>query len=186
MKHDDKKSDKCQANDKDEKEREIIPGVTADMIKPFNPDEWTESMKEEFYRFTDHDYESLDVDSDESKRKQDTSLMSKERNARELKMNKQIWIGDTGASCNMTNLMEGLINVRAIESNITFGNGEHLQATLIGDKKGYVRQRDGTEKPILLRKVKYIPNLACNLLSISTALQSGYVMEGSSKIRTED
>ena len=41
-------------------------------------------------------------------------------------------------------------------------------------------QKDGTRKPILLKKVKYVPKLTQNLLSISTALQNGCTMEGSS------
>ena len=100
-----------------------------------------------------------------------------------MKYNNQIWIGDTGASCDMTKSIEGLINLKAIESNIVLDNGEQLKATNVCDKKEeYVLQKDGSEKPILLKKVKYIPNLACNLLSISTTLQNGCTMEGLSKM----
>ena len=175
---------------KNQVKEEVIPGVTADMVKPFNPEEWTAAMKEEFHRFTSHDYE-LDVEpeeqddmkqgSDKKRRAEtDTSLISKEKHDTKKTNQGQIWIGDTGASCHMTNSISGIINLQAIESNIMFGNGERLKATHIGDKEGYVLQKDGSRKPILLKKVKYVPKLTCNLLSISTALQNGCTMEGTS------
>ena len=110
VKHDGEKPNKSQENNSNKEEREIIPGVTANMVKPFKLEEWTESMKEVFHQFASHDYESLDTNFDESKRKQcmndqkqDIGLMAKERGTRKSRNNEQIWIGDTGASCHMTN-----------------------------------------------------------------------------------
>ena len=82
----------------------------------------------------------------------------------------------------MTNSTKGLINLKAINSNIVFGNGDHLKATYVGNKKGCVHQKNGIQIPILLKKVKYVPKLACNLFSISTALQNGSIMEETSRM----
>lgn len=162
------------------------------MVKPFNPQEWTSEMKEAFHCFTSHDYEYFDSDGEnneltgekntDNNGKQDISLMSRGNKKGDINKQDQIWIGDTGTSCHRTNYTIGLINLKAIESNIVSVNGEQLKATHIGDKKGYVRQNYGTERPIVLKKVKFVPNLACNLLSISTALQNRCTMEGLSKM----
>ena len=127
--------------------KEIIPGVTADMVKSFNPEEWMVAIKEEFHCFTSHDYE-LDMESEEQtdakqgseekrKTETDTGLVSKEKSKEDETNQDQIWIGDTGASCHITNSTAGMISLQVIESNIMFGNGERLKATHIGDKEGY-------------------------------------------------
>ena len=36
-----------------------------------------------------------------------------------------LWIGDTGASCHMTNSLDGMINLRDYSSNVTVGSGEN-------------------------------------------------------------
>ena len=64
----------------------------------------------------------------------------------------QMWISDTGATCHMTYSKDGLINLQPISSFVIFGNGERLQATHIGDMKGTVKQKDGTETPIFFDK----------------------------------
>ena len=41
----------------------------------------------------------------------------------EVGINKNVWIGDTGASSHMTHSKEGMRNMRSIKSKIIFGNG---------------------------------------------------------------
>ena len=179
-------------------EEEIIPGVTARMVRPFVREDWTQDMVEEFERFTSHELgseeindliqdekEKLNTGTEESQddiEPKEINFMSKESKKNSKEVESQVWIGDTGASCHMTNSMEGLTNLRSIDSKIIFGNGEQLKATHVGNKKGYVCQIDGTEKPITLQKVKFVPKLACNLFSISAALQNGCKMEGSKEL----
>ena len=57
-----KQPQKKESSDEEQvtKKHEIIPGVTADMVKPFNPKEWTPAMKEDFRRLASHDYEQND------------------------------------------------------------------------------------------------------------------------------
>ena len=56
----------------------------------------------------------------------------------------ELWLGDTGASCHMTNTLQGMKNLTKINTGIVFGNGQRLKATYIGDKTGSVIQKDGT------------------------------------------
>ena len=87
-----------------------------------------------------------------------------------------------GATCHMTNSKEELFDVQPISSSVIFGNGERLEATHVGYKKGLVKQKDGSEKPIVLTKVKYVPNLACILFSITAALENGCKLEGTNQM----
>ena len=171
------------STDSEQQEEEIIPGVTVSMIKPFDKENWTQEMKDDFDRLTRHEYIDEEIETkDEIEKEKDIGLMSKETDLDETKTDKeQILIGDTGASCHMTKSMKGLINVKPINSNIVFGNGNQLKATHIGDKRGYVQQKDGTEKPIFLQKVKFVPKLTCNLFSMSAVLQNSCSMKGSRK-----
>ena len=110
----------------------------------------------------------------------DNALMAHNEGT-EAKGSNQIWIGDTGATCHMTFSKEGLTNLKPISSCVIFGNGERLKATHIGDLKGTVIQKDGTETPIFMTKVKYVPQLTYNLFSITAALEHGCEMHGSNR-----
>ena len=96
-------------------------------------------------------------------------------------MDASLWLGDTGASSHMTNSSEGMVNQVKINTEIVFGNGQQLKAESIGDKRGLLVQKDGTRTPILLKNVKYVPQLYCNLLSITAALNEGYKLDGDLK-----
>ena len=134
------------------------------------------------HEYIDEETETKEREDDETQDEKDMTLMSKGTDRDEPKKNKeQIWIGDTGVSCHMTKSMIGLINIEPINSNIIFRNGNQLKANHISDKKGYILQKDGMKKLIFLQKVRYVPNLTCNLFSMSAALQNGCKMEGSSK-----
>ena len=90
-----------------------------------------------------------------------------------------VWIGDTGASSHMTNSKEGLRNMRPIKSSIIFGNGQRLQNMYVGDKYGTAVRKDGMRTWIVIKDVKYVPELFCNLFSIPMALRNRYTLEGS-------
>lgn len=115
-------------------------------------------MRKYFQEITSHDYEQSYESKDQQETIEDTEkviLMTHEKGTKEKDF-RQIWIGDTGSTCHMTNSKEVLINVQSISSSVIFGNGECLKATHIGDKKGLVRQKDGSEKTIVFTKVKYV------------------------------
>ena len=97
------------------------------------------------------------------------------------KMDTSLWLGDTGASCHMTNSSEGMFNQVKTNSGIVFGNGQRLKAEFIGDKKGTVIQKNGARVPILMKNVKYVPQLYCNLFSITAALREGSELRGNIK-----
>ena len=96
-------------------------------------------------------------------------------------MDASLWLGETGASSHMTNSSEGMVNQVKINTGKVFRNGQRLKAESIGDKRGLVVRKDGTRIPILLKNVKYVPQLYCNLLSITAALNEGYKLDGDLK-----
>ena len=61
---------------------------------------------------------------------------------------KDIWIVDSGMLSHMTNDVNGLINQRKINSKVKIGSGEYVEAQVIGDLRGTVKQQDGKEIPI--------------------------------------
>ena len=72
------------------------------------------------------------------------------------KMDTSLWLGDTGASCHITNSHEGMFNQVKTNSGIVFGNGQRLKAKFIGDKKGTVIQENGARVPILVKNSRYM------------------------------
>ena len=71
-----------------------------------------------------------------------------------------------------------MFNKQKMDTEIVFGNGQRLKAVYIGDKKGIVMQKNGARVPILMKNAKYVPQLYCNLFSISAALKEGCTLEG--------
>ena len=92
-----------------------------------------------------------------------------------------MWLGDTGASCHMTNSTDGMVNLVPNKSWIVFGNGQRLESTHIGELVGTVVQKDGQEKQIRMKNVKLVPDLYVNLFSLSAALKEGCDLEGSAE-----
>jgi hypothetical protein len=86
----------------------------------------------------------------------------------------QVWIGDSGASCHMTNSEEGMFNFRSIKQGIKMADGTILEATKCGDI--VMTNKDpasGKEVCFELKGVKYVPGLCKKLFSIKTALKRG-------------
>jgi len=93
-------------------------------------------------------------------------------------IDKQTWLGDTGASAHMTNSLVGMINIRKNKTKVTVGSGEQLPAPKIGDKVGYVTRVDRTEQKVILKDTKYVPGMNVNLMSLTTAMNQGYELIG--------
>ena len=58
------------------------------------------------------------------------------------------------------------------------GSGDYVEAELIGSLRGIVKQKNGKETPITLTNVKYIPQLFCNLISLTSVLNKGFKSNG--------
>ena len=102
--------------------------------------------------------------------------------ASDVAITDEIWLGDTGTSSYMTISFRGMYKLRDSSATVTVGNGEKLRVQKVGDKVGTVLQKDETKKNIVLRNVKFVPDLNCNLLSLAQAIQSGFHMTGSNNV----
>jgi len=91
-----------------------------------------------------------------------------------LKITEDIWIGDSGASCHMTNDDTGMFDCTKIDEDITIGNGKPMKATKLGKIQAEIIQQDGSTRQVTLTNVKYIPELWCKLFSITAALGKGF------------
>ena len=83
----------------------------------------------------------------------------------------------------MTNSLEGIKNLTNVNSGIVFGNGQRLKTIHIGEMVGSVIQRYGRRVPILMKNVRYVPELYCDLFSISAVLKGGCYLEGNLKMK---
>ena len=86
----------------------------------------------------------------------------------------KIWIGDSGASCHYCNSEEGLHDYTTISEEITVGNGNKMLAKKVGSLRCMVQQKNGEKFVVVLKDVKFVPELWVNLFSISKALKNGF------------
>jgi hypothetical protein len=86
----------------------------------------------------------------------------------------EIWIGDSGASCNYCNNDEGLYDCKTISEELTVGNGNVMIAKKMGKLKCGVLQKNGEKLIVTLENVKFVPELWVNLFSIGKALKKGF------------
>jgi hypothetical protein len=67
------------------------------------------------------------------------------------KLTKATWLGDTGASCHLTNEDDSnMFDAQAVRSPIKVGNGKSLMATKMGKKRVEVIQKGGTSGTFVL------------------------------------
>ena len=83
-----------------------------------------------------------------------------------------LWIGDSGASCHMTNTLDGMFDCTEIHSYVKIGNGTHLRAYKKGKKRLTITQVDGSTSDIILHDCQFVPDLWINLISIPICLQN--------------
>ena len=101
---------------------------------------------------------------------------------KETPISKNIWIGDSGASCHMTNEANGLFEIRNIDEEITIGNGKPMKATKVGKLKVETVNRDGTKTQFTLGGVKLVPELYCKLFSLTSALDKGFKLGNQGRV----
>jgi gag-polypeptide of LTR copia-type len=89
----------------------------------------------------------------------------------------QVWVGDSGATCHMTNSEEGLIDWKPIKQGVKMGNGDILEATRIGIMNIKYKDPDSKQEVFFeLRGVKLVPGLCKKLFSVKAALREGAVL----------
>ena len=101
--------------------------------------------------------------------------------SRQNKIRNNVWIADSGASSHMTNDERGLINTRKIQSKVKIGSRDYVEAELIGDLRGAAKQKNGKETLITMINIKYVPQLFCNLISLTSILSKGFTLDGNEK-----
>ena len=98
------------------------------------------------------------------------------------KINDNVWIADSGASCHMTNSLEGMYEIRKGNCKVMIGDGQSVETTKSGKWKGVVKQKDGSTTPIILEEVVYAPALCCKLFSINQALKKDFNITNNKKV----
>ena len=86
----------------------------------------------------------------------------------DMKTTQGIWIGDTGASCHMTNSLSGMTKLKQTNTTIQMGEGKSITGTQVGTWQGFVINNDGSKSRLTIEDV-YVPTLAMNLFSITKA-----------------
>lgn len=76
--------------------------------------------------------------------------------------------------------LQGLYELREYNDTVTVGNGAKLEVKKIGTKVGTIIQKNGEHKNIILKNLKFVPKLSCNLLSLTQEINSGFEMRGNS------
>merc|ERR1712224_562411 len=118
--------------------------------------------------------------------KTDTSLLSENIGDVVETAKKNTWLIDSGASTHISNSLEGMKNLRKIERKIKIGSGEHVTATHIGDLFGNVVPKKGKNISICLKEVLVVPDMYCNLISMTKLMERGYKITGkNNEIRVE-
>ena len=73
-------------------------------------------------------------------------------------MTKITWIGDTGASCHMTNEYSTMFETHKISSPVKFGDGATMTATKIGKWKGTSYNKMGQHRMWYWKMLNMFPN----------------------------
>lgn len=92
----------------------------------------------------------------------------------DLEFSDNIWIGDSGASCQYSNSDKGLFDIKEVSESIIERNGKTIEATKMGNLRCDVERVNGKTFQVELQDVKYVPELWVNLFSINKALKNGF------------
>ena len=94
------------------------------------------------------------------------------------KLMTEVWVGDTGASCHMRSSLAGMFDLEPGTGGIKVGSGKVLKIIKVGKFRGEVKQKNGSTKILILDNVHFVPDLYCNLFSITSAMDDGYGLSG--------
>jgi hypothetical protein len=87
-----------------------------------------------------------------------------------------IWIADSGATLHASNSLVGMFDLENCQVCITVGNGKQVTSLKKGKKKITINQKHGQNKIITLLHVQYVPELICNLFSVTSTMSNGGVI----------
>jgi hypothetical protein len=87
----------------------------------------------------------------------------------EKEISKQIWVGDSGASCYKTNSEERLHNWRPVKKRVRMGIGSILEATKCGSLTASCEDPDTGREAFF--DLKEVPGFLRNLFSYKAALK---------------
>ena len=93
------------------------------------------------------------------------------------KFTNNVWVGDRGALCHMRSSLRGMCNLEPGSKGIKMGSRKVLKIVKIGKFKGKIIQKDGSTKIVVLNKVYFVPDMYCNLFSI-TSMDNGFSLTG--------
>jgi len=88
------------------------------------------------------------------------------------KMTNDTWVTDSGATCHITNSLEGMFDTESIWESIKIGTGKETYATKCGKYCGEIMTPEG-KKEIVLSGVCYIPGFYVKLFSLMSAMKNG-------------
>ena len=116
---------------------------------------------------------SSEDDEDFSKNYEDMAFIVDAASTMSPKMADDLWIGDTGASSHMKTSLSGMFDLKVGVGSVKLGNGKCVKVKNIGKFRGNVIQQDGSINEIILEDVHYIPDMYCNLFSLTKAMADG-------------
>eukprot|EP00957_Ditylum_brightwellii_P055231 4186527-Ditylum_brightwellii.AAC.1 len=99
----------------------------------------------------------------------------------EMLMDPNVWVADTGASCDSTSHVSGLENCRIAPSNdgITLPDGSKKAATMIADLTSMVCNKTGNQLfTTKMSNIKYCKGQQFNLFSLTKRLKQGWQLHG--------
>ena len=102
--------------------------------------------------------------------KEEHIIMAGEMNK---KVESDFWLLDSGATSHITNSMDGMLEVKEINTVIKIGDGSEIKATKEGLKKMLIIQEDNSTTEVTMQ-VKYVPQICMNILSLNRLLERGF------------
>jgi hypothetical protein len=98
-----------------------------------------------------------------------------------LLSDRNVWIGDTGATQHMTAYRDCMMNIKRAtsEDRVTVGNGNVEKTKEIGDLPGVICDQNGNKlTKTILKDVAIVPSSKYNLFSLTKAMKDGWELIG--------
>ena len=162
-------------------------GSDVDHLEDFLKGESKKNLKEDNYTNMDEEKEGkqadllrskitqYDHDIPRKKGENEKTLVMKEMELSHL--GKNIFIGDSAATSNMTSNKKGMYDLVPIKGSVLIGNGKSISCTHKGRLDVICKHKDGS----IAREtwdVKIVPELNHDLFSFTKAMKDGWQMNG--------
>jgi hypothetical protein len=90
---------------------------------------------------------------------------------------RNLWVGDTGATCHMVCDDSKLFDFESINDEVVVGDGRPLRVEKIGKLKVHFANSSGELSEFIMDKVKFVPSLRMNLFSLVVGIKKGWKLE---------